>query len=90
MCHQATKRLLDEQLSIEDDQFRAGRNEVVAAVELKEFDVDQIFVELVVCKGPFQRQELVLVERRLIGGLRMQRNEFTCERAVERKRKREG
>ena len=67
MCNKTAERLFNEQLSIEDDQFAAGRNQIIATVELKEFNVDQIFVELVVRKGPFQRQKLVFVERRFIG-----------------------
>lgn len=78
MRDQATERLLDEQLSIEDDQLGAGRYQVVAAIELEEVNEDQVFVEFVVGDRPFQELELVLVERRLIGGLRVQRYELTC------------
>lgn len=40
MCNQPTKRLLNEQLSIENDQLGARRNQIVTAIELEELDVD--------------------------------------------------
>lgn len=40
MCNQAAERFLNEQLSIEDNQFRTGRNQIIATVELEEFNVD--------------------------------------------------
>ena len=40
MIDESVEGLLDDQLGVEDDQFRAFRYKIVAQVELKEFQVD--------------------------------------------------
>lgn len=46
MIDQRVERLLDDQLGVEDDQFRALRYKIIAQVELKEFQVNQTFILL--------------------------------------------
>lgn len=47
--HQREEGLLDEQLSVEDDQLGAGGDEIVTFVELEELDEYLILVLLCVC-----------------------------------------